>query len=917
MKLQLLKKLFLPALIGALATVTMTTPPNLYSQSSDYQTEGDPMISAGGEAAAGPGVIGLGKAANAQQAAVAGPSALITFDGPNFDDNATENGVFIIPPDPHGAAGADRVISVVNLIVEARTKTGTLIFRDALRDFFAPVSPLTRTFDPKVIYDQYEDRFVVVTLELVVGTASVSPTNVSRILLAVSKDGTPDTPTAADWNFHAIDSKTVIPRPVTPFDHWADYPGLAVDEEAIYVTANMFTFVPFGSFGGVRLWLVDKGVGGGFYAGGPASVTFHNPYAAAGLATTTQPAHVFGAGGAGAGVGTYLVSYSGLSDGVDEYVQVVRVDNPLGATTFTQEFINIGNLEDFPGALPDAPQAGTTRLIEVNDRRALNAVWRDNALWMTAEIRPNFGPDLNQTTAHWWKLDTSIPGATALTDQANIGGEDIAPGTYTFFPTIAVNSDGDAKIGFSASAPTIFAGAYATGREFVDPPGTVQASETIRAGLDFYFRRFSGANNRWGDYSGIALDPTDDELFWVFNEYASTRGTVLSQFPDQDGRWATVYGLCTFKKSFVLLADHKLEFDHHKLIEGLVASNNDIEFDNGKPSALAGSVFAGGNVTVARDNTIKGNITAGGLVSVDPDAKVTGTVTENIPVGSVSLPVLDFANAPAGSPSVSVGKDQEAEVAPGVYNVLRADKDGALRLTSGTYTVNNLKLEHKAKLEIDLSGGDGKITINVAKVLILRKNAEIEITSATGTSEHITINYKGTAPVLLGNDSELQGTLVAPNALVTIGSGAGYQGSICAKEIEVAKGVHIRHHGLPGGIPKPSPSLDEETTITSNGVVTEYALNQNYPNPFNPSTKISFALPEAGTVKLQIYDMLGNLVRTLASKSMSAGRHEVLWNGRNRDGQEVAAGVYIYRLTVERANGEPAVVMTKKMTFLK
>ena len=395
-------------------------------------------------------------------------------------------------------------------------------------------------------------------LQQVTGTLSIDPANISRILLAVSKNGSPRN--AGDWRFVAINSKTQIPRPVTLFEHWADYPGFAIDEEAVYITANMFTFVPFGSFGGVRLWIVDKS---GFYDGGAATVTVHNPYAVAGsIATTTQPAHVFGTGGAGSGIGTYLVSYSGLSDGLDEYVQVVRVDNPLGATTFTQDFINIGNLESFPpGGLLDAPQPGTDlngipRLIEVNDRRALNAVWRDNALWMVAEIRPNSGPDVNQTTAHWWELNTA--GTISLVDQGNIGGEDIAPGTYTYFPAVAVNRDGHAKIGFSASAPTVYAGAYVTGRTASDPPGTVQASETVHAGEDFYFRRFGGANNRWGDYSGIAVDPSNDDFVWVFNEFADQRGSILSAFPDQDGRWGTAWGRSKFNSNAPKLAAAEL-----------------------------------------------------------------------------------------------------------------------------------------------------------------------------------------------------------------------------------------------------------------------------------------------------------------------------------------------------------------------
>ena len=472
-----------------------------------------------------------------------GPGIQTSFEGFGFDDNAIETGTLQLPPDSSGAAGVDRLIAVVNVMIEARDKSGILIFRDSLRDFFAPLVPLTLTFDPKVIYDHYEDRFVVVTLERVNGASNPDSGNKSRILVAVSKTATPATATAADWHYLAIDSETSIDG----LDHLADYPGFEVDEDAGYVTANMFEHISNG-FGGVRLWIIDKGVEDGFYAGGAAAVTLHNPYAVGGFAHTTMPAQVYGPGGVGPGIGTFLVSYSGLTGGGIEAIQVVRVDDPLGVPSFTLEFVSVGDIEDVGAAfgfpdLPGAPQQGTTTLIEVNNRRALDAVWRDDWLWFTATINPNSGPDAGETTAHWFKLDTSdVPGAITLSDQGDIGGEDLAPGTFTFFPSVAVNSVGDAKFGFSASSATSFAGAFVTGRQRRDAAGTVGSSETVHAGEDFYVRTFSEMRNRWGDYSGISLDPTNERRFWVFNQFADGRGSVSA---GGDGRWGTGWASST------------------------------------------------------------------------------------------------------------------------------------------------------------------------------------------------------------------------------------------------------------------------------------------------------------------------------------------------------------------------------------
>ena len=95
------------------------------------------------------------------------------------------------------------------------------------------------------------------------------------------------------------------------------------------------------------------------------------------------------------------------------------------------------------------------------------------------------------------------------------------------------------------------------------------------------------------------------------------------------------------------------------------------------------------------------------------------------------------------------------------------------------------------------------------------------------------------------------------------------------------------------------------------GLPTETSLENNYPNPFNPSTSIPFQLKEAGYVSLKVYDMNGSLVKTLASETKDAGSYEVIWNGLNNDGQQVASGQYILQMSA------PNYSNTLQMTFLK
>lgn len=74
-------------------------------------------------------------------------------------------------------------------------------------------------------------------------------------------------------------------------------------------------------------------------------------------------------------------------------------------------------------------------------------------------------------------------------------------------------------------------------------------------------------------------------------------------------------------------------------------------------------------------------------------------------------------------------------------------------------------------------------------------------------------------------------------------------------------------------------------------------LNQNYPNPFNPSTSISFDIQEGGNAALRVYNVKGEIVRTLASGYIQPGSYELSWDGKNAQGQKVAAGAYLLVLS--------------------
>ena len=77
---------------------------------------------------------------------------------------------------------------------------------------------------------------------------------------------------------------------------------------------------------------------------------------------------------------------------------------------------------------------------------------------------------------------------------------------------------------------------------------------------------------------------------------------------------------------------------------------------------------------------------------------------------------------------------------------------------------------------------------------------------------------------------------------------------------------------------------------------TEFALFNNYPNPFNPVTNITYDIPEVSDVTLEIYNVMGQRVRTLATGSHEPGRYQIMWNATNDYGQGLSSGMYIYRI---------------------
>ena len=90
-----------------------------------------------------------------------------------------------------------------------------------------------------------------------------------------------------------------------------------------------------------------------------------------------------------------------------------------------------------------------------------------------------------------------------------------------------------------------------------------------------------------------------------------------------------------------------------------------------------------------------------------------------------------------------------------------------------------------------------------------------------------------------------------------------------------------------------------------------FELDQNFPNPFNPNTTIRYTIAQDAHVTLTVYDVAGRRVRTLVDDNKRPNFYKIVWDGKNDNGEQVASGVYFYRLVAGQFT------RSKKMVVLK
>ncbi len=424
-----------------------------------------------------------------------------------------------VPPDPIIAVGKEHIIAAVNSTFRIFDKNGVHIKTIDADEWFGAVIPNVSTFDPIVMYDHFDDRWLFEMLHV------NDALKKAFMLLAVSDDGNP----LGQWSAWALPANMIGDSAV---QNWTDYARVGFDNDAIYITGNQFDFVT--NFQYTKLRIIPKSC---VYDSFTDTVKwfdfwdFRNPEELHTVIANIRPAIIYGEPGVG-----FLVNESPYFLG--SFFTVWNVGNASTAPEISGK--NIPVVQYFPAN--DANQKDVTGTIESFGSDIRNEpVYRDSALLFVHTVASGDGK--KYSALRYVKID---PFKQTTLEDVVYGKE----GFWLTYPAVMVDRGLNVTFTFSRSGIDEYMGAYIAGRKKDDRAG-LSASIPIREGNASYIK-VAGGRNRFGDYNGIALDPVDEQTIWTHTEFV----------PDQNvwGTWITKNKIGPVKGVFATLDKQRIDF---------------------------------------------------------------------------------------------------------------------------------------------------------------------------------------------------------------------------------------------------------------------------------------------------------------------------------------------------------------------
>lgn len=330
-----------------------------------------------------------------------------------------------------------------------------------------------------------------------------------------------------------------------------------------------------------------------------------------------------------------------------------------------------------------------------------------------------------------------------------------------------------------------------------------------------------------------------------------------------------------------------------------------------KTTTAAGYELKADNMLFLRKTQVAGDVFYN---SITNQGTITGSETS-----SLGLPVFDFPPFPsisAGGDDVVVTDYSTHALPPGSYGHVLVRPNATLMLEAGVYEVESLSVMNNAAVQYN---GSGEMRIN--SYFTTGGDCVIRAESGSGLSAADYVFFVGGSGVAgyavdLGRLSTYEANVYVAAGGLRMGDNVEATGAFLAETISIGRNAKLSldsywmNTSVQPVVTAKSEGSDQLNLEGDGGteiaLPTEYALRQNYPNPFNPTTAIPFSLPEAGHVKLIVYDMLGRMVETIIDGVVDAGHHAATFNAA-----AYPSGAYLYRI---EANGFTA---TYKMMLIK
>jgi len=430
------------------------------------------------------------------------PAGLTNFEGINNVDG-------VLPPDTNGDIGPNHYVQTVNLSFAIYTRTGFLLYGPAdtntIWSGFGGACQSTNNGDPIVLYDHLADRWLISQFAL-----PNFPFGPFHQCIAISQTGDP---TGAWHRYAFLYSNTKM----------NDYPKFGVWPDGYYMTANQFNQASLGWGGqGVVAFERDK-----MLLGQPARMVYFDLYNTDPNLGGMLPADLDGLAPP-AGAPNYLLALDDTTwgypaDQLELWEFDVNWTTPLSSTlTKTLTLPTVPFNPNMCGYARNCiPQPGTAvKLDAISDRLMYRLQYRNFGTHQT--LVTNHTVDANgsdRAGIRWYELRKS-GGAWSINQQSTY-----SPDTnHRWMGSAAMNGQGSIGLGYSMSnASTKYPSIDVTGRLSSDALNTMTQGELeIRTGTGSQTHSAS----RWGDYSSLSVDPTDDCTFWYTTEYLQTTGSA-------------------------------------------------------------------------------------------------------------------------------------------------------------------------------------------------------------------------------------------------------------------------------------------------------------------------------------------------------------------------------------------------------